>query len=205
MDKIIIEEFLMVSLFGANYQANPVKAAINRAYRDFCRTIRNKKGEMNEGIILDVGKDKNAKTKTTKDIATDEIKGAINSIKNDYDLWQKSLCEKLKGMGYTFGQAQKWVNMTMKYLIVLNYKPIKPYIEEFHAPIDNDIIKTAFRNGFKAEGWEKADSVSWSSKDFDKTKYNLIKQWIDGQAKKEKISPIEWEFRAWNDPSAKDK
>ena len=75
MDKIIIEEFLMVSLFGANYQANPVKAAINRAYRDFCRTIRNKKGEMNEGIILDVEKDKNAKT--TKDIATDEIKDAV--------------------------------------------------------------------------------------------------------------------------------
>lgn len=203
MDKIIIDEFLMVSLFGANYQANPVKAAINRAYRDFCRTIRNKKGEMNEGIILDVGKDENAKT--TKDIATDEIKDAINSIINDYDSWQKSLCEKLKGMGYTIGQAQKWVNMTMKYLIVLGVQFDDMILERLHVPLDSIIIERAVKHNLLST--EKlGDKFSWSRIDsYDKyiSIQNEIRENL--RIKKNINKPILWEFQAWNDSSAKDK
>lgn len=191
MNKKQIEKFLMVSLFGANYEKDPISAAINRAYRDFCRTLR-----MDENV-----------RKKAKEDGSSEIGNSINTLSGNYDEWFYRLCDALTNnkIGYTFGQAQKWINMTMKYLIILNKKPVESYIKDLHAPIDNYIIKTAFDNGFKTEDWKKADSFSWSSKDFDETKYKSIKEWISEQAKKENISPIEWEFKSWNESTAKDK
>ena len=52
MEKKIIEEFLMLSLFGANYKTDKKElTAINRAYRDFCRTNRIDK-EFNKKVVL---------------------------------------------------------------------------------------------------------------------------------------------------------
>ena len=54
-----IEKFLLVCLFGSRYNTiktdrEKIALAIRRAYRDFCRTIRKRKGDINDGIYIDL-------------------------------------------------------------------------------------------------------------------------------------------------------
>lgn len=199
-EKIIL--LLNISLFGKEYRRDleddeKISFAINRAYLDFCRTIRMDKEER-----------KKARDKGVEEITTN-IKNIDNSLK-PYKTWFIDLCNTLtnNAIGYTFGQAQKWVNMTMKYLIVLNYEPIKPYIKEFHAPIDKVIIEDAFNRGYgnyNDNKWKKADYDSWSSNTMTEEKYNDLQDWIQQQANAQGKSPIEWEFQAWNNSTIEDK
>ena len=233
MDKIIIEEFLKVSMLGRTYKNDfeydelcdsekinlllnislfgkeyrrdlsddaKISLAIDRAYLDFCRTIRK---DNNPSIEV---------LKETRNAATTKIKEAIENIlsKKSFPQWHEGLCNKLISQGYTFGQAQKWVNMTMKYLIVLDYRPVVSIQNDLHAPIDIDVINRIFNDKDQNDPiqWKENDLVPWSSSKLDKTKeydkYSDLQEWIRKHCK-EGESPIEWEFKAWNDPAVKGK
>ena len=80
---------------------------------------------------------------------------------SDFDGWHEETCDKLvevyndnglEGV-FTYGNAQKWVNMTLKYICLLNgisgdyskeFKEqtdkIMKYLSSFHVPIDSFII-----------------------------------------------------------------
>ena len=201
-DKDKINLLLNVSLFGKGYHRDlgddeKIDFAIDRAYLDFCRTIR----KDNNPSIKDL--------KETRKIAKQIIKTEITnnlSIKA-FPNWHEDLCEMLMALGYTFGQAQKWVNMTMKYLIVLSYAPVISIKNNLHAPIDIDVINRIL-NDKDSIKWKENDLIPWSSTKLDKTKendkYSDLQKWIRGHCK-EGESPIEWEFQTWNKPSIKDK
>ena len=77
-----------------------------------------------------------------------------------FDGWHKLTCEKIQelanndhpgllksGKSFTFGQSQKWVNMTLKYLLVMNVEGIERIAGFLHVPIDSYILKTAKKEG----------------------------------------------------------
>jgi hypothetical protein len=68
---------------------------------------------------------------------------------DDFDDWHRNLCGALaSASGYPFsvGQAQKWINMTFKYVFVLNalgeqeLRGLSPLYEFCHAPLDRRVV-----------------------------------------------------------------
>ena len=80
-----------------------------------------------------------------------------------FDEWHKDLCEKLvkkskkaKPKAYeeplfekkfTFGHAQKWVNMTLKYMLIMNVPDweMDKLVSYLHVPIDSYILEGAYK------------------------------------------------------------
>lgn len=132
-----------------------IEAAINRAYLDTCRVFSVQKEEK----------------KDTRNDAVEKIKEEINEAvqkelagEENYDNWHKELCKQLvkiysnktvEKRPFTYGIAQKWVNMTMKYLCVMksifteygheDKLKIWDFIDKneknFHIPIDSFILE----------------------------------------------------------------
>lgn len=143
--------------------------------------------------------------------------GEISFKNSDFDDWHKAKCEEIINFmnnsidksntnilkeDFTIGQAQKWVNMTLKYLWLLNALPTGVKPEYLHVPIDSYIIKIAYSKKvtFKyALGLEDKPKKSWSKlpkyeKYFEIQK--AIREAIKTNTTNETI-PIKWESLAW--------
>ena len=125
-------------------------AGIKRAFLDFRRTL----------II----KDENRlvlKQKSEKFIL-DKLSELISSeISNqtEFDKFHKISCEQLIQVWdeLTFGQAQKWINMTLKYWLLLGEKRINGIEKNakfFHIPIDSYVQKGMFEEK-NPNAWSK--------------------------------------------------
>ena len=189
-----IARFNRVCLFGA--EADDYIAAALRAYRDFCRTIE----------FIDK-KDKNSHDVCRADVAkliADVIQNAMpNDTQKAYDEFHFALCVKIieeykdkRVAELTFGQAQKWVNMTMKYLCVLsggnfteNYEWLAKFYPYLHVPIDSIILAEAEKAGYifckSYPCWSKLDKNQYLE--------------IQGKLRMgiDKIHPMDWEFDVW--------
>lgn len=84
-----------------------------------------------------------------------------------FDAWHRKTCEQLcrayADAGYTkftIGQAQKWLNMAMKYVFVFGEQRLPGYERFFrfaHVPIDNIILEAAAFEGLRIfrERWSR--------------------------------------------------
>lgn len=108
----------------------------------------------------------------------------LSSAIGDYDKWHKAICDEMTkcyenvkmkssqdGSAFTYGNAQKWLNMTVKYLFIVNSvmemleaakgfcnfyeNKFEPYEQKFHVPIDSFIIESL---------WDNKDTVEETSK-----------------------------------------
>lgn len=143
--------------------------------------------------------------------------GEISFKNSDFDDWHKSKCEEIINLmnnsinksntnilkkDFTIGQAQKWVNMTLKYLWLLNALPTGVKPEYLHVPIDSYIIEIAYDNKNKFEnalGLEDKPPESWSNLPEYK-KYSEIQEAIRKAIKTNTTNetiPIKWESLAW--------
>lgn len=129
----------------------------------------------------------------------------------DFDSWHKSVCQQIESTmnnkklellkeKFTFGQAQKWVNMTLKYLWLLDMLPKGISAEDLHVPIDSFILKALKDDGISdisdKDGTYKYKEEAWSRLTTDN--YDTIQKEIRKVAKKkENNTPIEWESTAW--------
>lgn len=153
-------------------------------------------------------------------LSTIETKeGEISFESSDFDKWHKAKCEEiinfmnnsidksntkiLKEEKFTIGQAQKWVNMTLKYLWLLNALPTGVKPEYLHVPIDSYIIEIAYDNKNKFENalglLEEKPKKSWSKLPEYKKYFEIqeaIRKAIKTNATNETI-PIKWESLAW--------
>lgn len=144
-------------------------------------------------------------------------KGEISFENSDFDEWHEVKCEEIINFmnnsidksnteilekKFTVGQAQKWVNMTLKYLWLLDTLPAGVEPEYLHVPIDSYIIKIAYSKKvtFKyALGLEENREESWSMLPEYK-KYFRIQKAIRKAIKTNttnKTIPIKWESLAW--------
>lgn len=145
--------------------------------------------------------------------------GEISFKNSDFDDWHKAKCEEiinfmnnsidksntkiLKKESFTIGQAQKWVNMTLKYLWLLNALPTGVKPEYLHVPIDSYIIEIAYDNKNKFENalglLEDKPPKSWSKLPEYKKYFEIqeaIRKAIKTNTTNETI-PIKWESLAW--------
>ena len=177
-------EFLKYMLFGS--WGSIYIAASERAYRDMCRTLR-LEGSASTGLRDAVD------GLLEKEISEVLDKGF--SDQEQYDAWHKEICLKIQqvytesGIGMTIGQAQKWLNMTMKYLFVANVPGTAEVFPFCHVPIDSYIINAVEKQlGVKRfdTPWSKISDYE-TYIDFQK----CLRKMLEGKA------PLEWEFGTW--------
>lgn len=127
-----------------------------------------------------------------------------------FDIWHEETCgavkrayEKVRRNGtelFSYGNAQKWVNMSLKYIYTLYWlyqafspeclfcetygSTIEKYAEELHAPADSFIIEAL---GLKDVGvWSK----------WDEQEYSRYQELLNGTIGSDE-SQLDWEGRNW--------
>ena len=206
-------DFLISVCFGNTEGEDIYEKCVEKAYRDFSRTIHYK-------FSLAVLKSDKEKKNRMDNIKREMLKNVINTIRNsESDTDPGSIIDVVskmstkydifEGNGLTYGQAQKWVNMSLKYMWLLQKCPIKE--ELLHAPIDRFIIHalTEDKNmnpfGIELKGVNLNSDMAWS-KDLDGEQYisiqrelkNRIKEPIGGRIFR---SVIDWENAVWIEQS----
>ena len=214
--------------------------ASNKAYLDMNRTMtfkdvpqNNTKGEKNRVDKL---------RKSWRDEGTEIIKRNSKFFTVEFTEWHKKVCKELidyysndklvekknnnrteQPTKLTYGQAQKWLNMTLKYLWLLNrlklikdkntIEFINKYEKSFHVPLDSYILKYVAKkdksnsnkfspsndNGLKSnvdfnDYWNLFGSA-WSHIDNQDEYYNYQKRLAKAIIKG---SPLEWELIHWH-------
>lgn len=222
--------FFIYSYFGINEpidksQKNDiVKKCARRAYLDFNRTLRF---------------DKKTELKGTKKIKEEHEKFCNNICEKigesiielfeakDFDTKHDEICKEIKKeatnskkedgtsvltIPFHYGQAQKWLNMTLKYmwLIGLWEKELENILPMLHVPVDNIIIKEAWKDNtitlpcdenkrklnYKEEYVERWSK--WEYKEYREFQRSLRDSRLLG-----KKTPIEWENEIWMQGSNK--
>ena len=165
-----LEDFYIRLIF--DIKQGFLNASIKKAYRDFNRTIKNIPKEIN---------DRNLWRQELINVLTEQIEILLNtefSNQENFTNWHKQSCELIckKSNGILLlGQAQKWINMTLKYAYLFGEKRINGIDKNysfFHIPIDN-IIQHMLEEKHKLE---KITEFKWSQITDYETYYNYQKE-----------------------------
>ena len=128
---------------------------------------------------------------------------------NDYPKDKREKIFKVKeseDKAFHYGQAQKWLNMTLKYMIIMGFwtKKFNSIIEVLHVPVDSYIMEAASileimlprKNGDYGKYFESSSKPwsKWNKDDYVKFQENLR---IALKNKNPSETPIEWEAHAW--------
>lgn len=181
-------DFLKVIYFGAI--TDPFEAASFRAYRDFNRTLR----------FGDTG------TETRKELrkqATSILRERIADIaeethmtQEDFDAWHRETCRLVRqpyeaaGITFTWGQAQKWLNMTIKYLYIVGSYSFDCVFRFCHIPVDNYVFQIARKElgiPVPSERWSRWNDYDGQYMTYQKELRSRIKGY----------DPLRWEFKFW--------
>lgn len=134
-------KYLLELYFG---RKQPLVGCIDRAYRDFSRTLH--------------GFGKADNKEKTREKAGEYLKTKLEEIINieistqeNFDEWHQETCSEIQnifktGSSHTLyiGQAQKWINMSFKYIYTYGDNYLKGYEKIYnycHVPIDNILLK----------------------------------------------------------------
>ena len=222
-------DFLLYSYFGYSSEDSEqtvMEKCAYRAYLDLARTVKYTYSST-ELEKAKAGTEAYSFAEIRKTRIKKICSSLIESIENypnylgDFDTWHKSECTQIidqmnapygdvkkeflkAGFTFTYGQAQKWVNMTLKYLWLLDRLPEGLTAKSLHVPIDSFILEKLQEengDGIKRDGdTYKYKGESWSQLD----DYDA---YLDIQAKIVQIAgkalPIEWEGSAWMDIAKK--
>lgn len=91
---------------------------------------------------------------------------------------------------FTYGQAQKWVNMSLKYLYVMGFDDMSHIERVIHVPVDSLIIDAANELGVR---WP---SASWSKLD-NYSEYLAFQKKLRQKIPDRTECPLVWENHAW--------
>lgn len=178
------------------------KASSDKAYQDFCRTIRVEgfKGKS------DIQKEE-SRTYVT-DYLKKRITGAddeLNSIvdQKSFDIWHTKTCNRiieefLPCAKLNYGQAQKWLNMTCKYLCVFEEPHVKTIFPWLHAPIDTIVFERATE--LNVHNTSKKAWSNWNEEDY-KDYQNRLREAIK-KDKGEEYPVLLWEWQNWKPKKA---
>lgn len=134
-----IENFWIRVYLGSSQDF--VNSAIKRAYLDFSRT-KHKYSEKNSPETYET-------LKSCMRSIVSEVLTLNFDTQDEFDIWHKQSCDHLINTYFQradftlhYGQAQKWINMTLKYLYALGetrVSGISNNYQWFHIPVDNII------------------------------------------------------------------
>lgn len=229
MDFLIYSYFKIIPkvIYGdsrePDYSTYRIKKAIIKAYED----------ATNEGAYntlfkktIEAGKLKQLKSASER-ARNDSAKflflqiQKLSALASNYKEWHKNTCEGLykkyskvclneNEPFFTYGNAQKWVNMTMKYLWLLGLLDNTVDCERLHIPIDSFIIDAMWsdqnvnlplrsENGDRSKTYAKPSDhvLGWSQ--WDDIMYGAFRSGLP-----EKYS-LCWENDAWIEQAVKRK
>lgn len=183
-------DYVLHLYFG--FSENPLESCIKRAYLDLARTLHGfSKHKNHERIFKSAVEFLSLMLTDTKNIKS-------KNNQEEFDTWHfmicNSLCMKYQIDGYedfSYGQAQKWLNMTMKYIYVFgeDYLPGYQSVYRFcHIPVDNYILEAIYKGG--------APKLNQSWSRTNKKDYLKIQEWVREQYPG--IPPLSVEFHLWN-------
>ena len=178
------------------------KAASDKAYQDFCRTIR--VPGFSEKGIKEKEDGRKAVTEymrarlTNKDGELDNVSDSVS-----FDQWHDKTCkgiiEQFSSCAHLhYGQAQKWLNMTCKYLCALEEPHVLPLFPWLHAPIDTIVFERAITLGVRnttGKAWS-----TWEENDY-KTYQNALRSAVK-KAEGDTYPLLLWEWRNWKPAKA---
>lgn len=204
----------------------------NRAYRDACRKLsfavstskldgmrkeaaaKKKSGDIegSKKIADEVKTHTELKQRFRKD-TNEYIVSALLNLKGEYDDVHRTICMTVinRAKAYqglfddplTFGIAQKWVNMTVKNMLVMGLwnDELSRYSGKLHIPIDSYLITAVRRElGIHANSEEYFNKSPWSGIAVDQAdQYYAYQRAIREKLRKidSKRTPLEWEHEMW--------
>lgn len=144
------EDYLVTLYFGRG--DDYLRLCMKRAYGDFKRTLggigdhprRDEvRGKANEALIKLFG----------------DIRAVGDLTQQQFDSWHRSACLVLASIyqncdykSFFVGHAQKWLNMTFKYIFVVGERRIPGFDQLYdlcHVPLDNILIGALCPHGFQ--------------------------------------------------------
>lgn len=195
-------------------------AAMERAYRDA------------SGRVLSIAEELGG-NEAYKGEAKEKLRSQITELSKlttpvDYEKWLYATCEillkaytsakdKNEDTAFYFGHAQKWVNMTMKYLYVIKTifkkydKDVPSWLtldleKQLHIPVDSYIMEAATKKkvnfsyglniqlpGKSKELAPYSSAKSWSK--WEEDEYRTFRTELKGKISED--SPLDWEGPAW--------
>lgn len=214
----MVLEFLKYAYFNitkGDSMNDVLNKCANKAYMDLCRTIRFKTD------------DSNIKAKYKAKICDmlvqkyDVLCNAVNACSSEsekqeiFDKEHKRICEEIiktysEISEFTYGQAQKWLNMMLKYVLLIEEdSALKSYL---HIPVDSYIMLTVGSDNLKLKHCLKLECVPKKSGTVGKYSESGSKPWSkwnyeeyiafqncirEAISESSYSSPIEWENEAW--------
>lgn len=224
--------FLLYSYFGVTLDDDDstvdqiIQAAIIRAYKDATN-----QGAYNALFgkdiprIGEIKKDSDSARQKSEELIFKRINEFFRLSKwTNYQSWHCTVCEELMkeyekvGVGnnrfFKYGNAQKWVNMTVKYICIFDalqkipefHPQIENNIDKYHVPIDSYMINVIWKetdidlpmkdgkNGREKEYANPSEYVKpWSK--WDECTYKRVQKGIKESSNSSRI--LDWENEAW--------
>ena len=220
-------EFLLYSYFKIELNATKdeiIKSAIEKAYTDATN-----QGAYNTKLTTSQKDSSVCARNNGEKVIKSFIEQSLNAIDYD-DLYNKTcneLCMIYGTLPFTYGNAQKWINMTMKNLYIISLlickygeskdnktiqfcRNIIKNSPKFHVPIDSYIIEKIWDTDVKLPikeekllkngtrgSYSSAKLYGWSN--WDEKAYTDCQDALRKYIKENfnNISPLEWEGSAW--------
>lgn len=160
------EAFLVYLYFGSG--KDNLDLCIDRAYLDMCRTLTGLTAQFDDPKKLCLKQE----ASRALNVAVREVAKptSLADAQAEFDKWHERTCQALQGIyaehGYgrfSVGQAQKWVNMTFKYIFTLGESRLPGFSNLFalcHVPLDNIILNALVLHGFPkgVTAWSRMDN-----------------------------------------------
>ena len=177
------------------------EGAAHKAYADMARRTLRIKENSKERIAL-------------KKSATEILRQAVEKLKNDssdFPKWHEKSCNALiacYGGQLSYGQAQKWLNMLLKYLYVYDVKAYETLfsreekITDLDMPVDSKVIDALRRKytvKWPTAGWSVWDRNTYRA--YQAAARSALQNAPDIENPDERI-PFYWELIHWSDVSA---
>ena len=194
---------LQVNKYADRFLMAEVKnfeGAAHKAYADMARRTLRIKENSKERIAL-------------KKSATEILRQAVEKLKNDpsdFPKWHEKSCNALiacYGGQISYGQAQKWLNMLLKYLYVYDVKEYETLfsregIAALDMPVDSKVIETLHRKynvKRPTAGWSVWDRNTYRA--YQAAARSALHNAPDIENPDERL-PFYWELIHWSDASA---
>ncbi len=182
-------DYLLRVYFG---QGDWLRLCIQRAYLDMNRTVRGFAALESRDVVRLEAADAVRK-------ALLELRDNASQTENEsrFDGWHRAACNRLRRLykahrydEFSHGQAQKWINMTLKYVYVVggdlgsDYARFFPYC---HVPLDNVVLDALVRqHDFRGL------SCPWSKLQY--REYIRCQEWVRHRFVD---APLDVEFSLW--------
>lgn len=185
--------FLRRAYFGD--VSTPIDACVDRAYRDFNRTLHGMGKLPHRSHIHE-------RARVQVRMSLEGLAASSLTDQAGFDAWHQDTCLRL-GASYAedgfpafgVGQAQKWLNMAFKYAHVFGEERLPGFARHYrfgHVPLDNIIL-----DRIRALGAPQL-SAAWSRlRDY--SKYLGLQHWIRQHFPH--AAPLAVEFRLWGEPA----